>query len=357
MSQTVIGVFDSYDSAQQAAQAVIASGVDRENVRISPQSSGSTTTTSTNTDDKGFWESLKDSLGFGDESDDRYGYREATRRGNTMVTVEARDAQADEVAQILQRYNAINMDDRAMEWRDEGWTGYDAYQSGMGIAQGGGGYSESQTADASLQAAVTRDSSQIQQRTPSSKQQGGEKLEVVEEQLQVGKRAMDRGGVRIHTRVTEQPVQEEVSLRKERVNVERTPVNRPVTSADEAFHERTIEARATSEQAVVEKQARVVEEVRLNKEVEQQTETVRDTVKRQDVDVEQVGGQSEERFRPAYAFADELTTDQRYRGRDWSTVESDARSSFEQRHPNSKWDEFKDAIRSRYERAKSSMRD
>jgi len=111
-------------------------------------------------------------------------------------------------------------------------------------------------------------------------------LPVVEEQLRVGKRDAERGSVRVRSYVVERPVTEEVSLRSEHVNVERRPVDRALTGDDDAFRERTIEAVEHSEEAVVSKEARVVEEVAVTKDVSERTETVRDTVRRQDVKVE-----------------------------------------------------------------------
>jgi uncharacterized protein (TIGR02271 family) len=119
--------------------------------------------------------------------------------------------------------------------------------------------------------------------------QGEYTLPVIEEELSVGKRTVERGGVRVYSRVTETPVEETVQLREEHVTVERRPVNRAVTDADvSAFKEGTIEVTETAEEAVVAKQARVVEEVVVGKQVEERTETVRDTVRRTDVEVEQI---------------------------------------------------------------------
>ena len=113
-------------------------------------------------------------------------------------------------------------------------------------------------------------------------------IPVVEEELSVGKREVERGGVRVESRVEEKPVVEEVQLREERVHVERRPVDRPVTNTDEAFREGTLEVTERAEEAVVSKTARVVEEVVVGKQVEEHTETVRDTVRRTDVDVQEV---------------------------------------------------------------------
>jgi uncharacterized protein (TIGR02271 family) len=123
--------------------------------------------------------------------------------------------------------------------------------------------------------------------------QGGRAaIPVVEEQLQVGKREVEQGGVRIHTQQTERPVEANVNLREERVNVERHRVDRPATAADlnQPGRDAAIEVTATSEVPVVAKEARVVEEVVVNKEVNERTETVRDSVRKTDVRVEKVEG-------------------------------------------------------------------
>jgi uncharacterized protein (TIGR02271 family) len=111
-------------------------------------------------------------------------------------------------------------------------------------------------------------------------------IPVVEEQLHISKRDREHGRVRVRAYVTERPVSEQVSLREERVDVERRPVDRPLTDADNAFRETTIEAVEHREEAVVSKEARIVEEVVLHKDATQRTETVEDTVRRQDVEVE-----------------------------------------------------------------------
>ena len=107
-----------------------------------------------------------------------------------------------------------------------------------------------------------------------------------EEQLRVGKREVGRGGVRVRSYVVERPVEERVDLRQERVEVERRPVDRPVEPGDDVFREKEIAATERGEEAVLSKEARVVEEVGLRKEADTRTETVRDTVREQKVDVE-----------------------------------------------------------------------
>jgi uncharacterized protein (TIGR02271 family) len=116
---------------------------------------------------------------------------------------------------------------------------------------------------------------------------GGETvIPVTEEQLQVGKRTVQRGGVRVRTYVVETPVEEPVRLRDETVRVERRAIDsdRPASEAD--FQERTVEVTETDEEAVVAKSARVTEEVVISKDVQERTEPVRETVRRTEVEVD-----------------------------------------------------------------------
>lgn len=112
---------------------------------------------------------------------------------------------------------------------------------------------------------------------------------VVEEELEVGKRLVEDGGARIHTHVIETPVQEQITLQEETVTVDRHAVDRVASDADlNVFEERTIEVLETAEVPVVTKEARVVEEVVVGKSATEHTETVRDTVRRTDVEVEEL---------------------------------------------------------------------
>jgi uncharacterized protein (TIGR02271 family) len=101
-------------------------------------------------------------------------------------------------------------------------------------------------------------------------------IPVVQEDLKVGKREVQRGGVRVFSRVVETPVNESVNLREEHVSVERRPVDQPISTADStAFKEQSIEMREKAEEAVVQKSARVVEEVVVGKETSQRQENIR----------------------------------------------------------------------------------
>jgi uncharacterized protein (TIGR02271 family) len=157
-----------------------------------------------------------------------------------------------------------------------GWTGYQA-----GSTQTTG---SAQTATTTAAAAASLGARAETARTGSDRE---EAIPIVEERLDVGKREVAGGRVRVRSYVVETPVEEQVNLRQERVEIERRPVDRPVSTADQAlFRERTIEAEERTEEPVVNKEARVKEELVVNKDVEQRTETVRDTVRRTEVEVD-----------------------------------------------------------------------
>jgi len=113
-------------------------------------------------------------------------------------------------------------------------------------------------------------------------------LPIVEEQMTVGKRAVEKGGVNVRTTMTEKPIEETVNLREENVTVQRHRVDRPVDNATDAFQEGTFDVTTKAEVPVVSKEARVVEEVVIDKQMTERTETVRDTVKRTDVEVDEI---------------------------------------------------------------------
>ena len=188
--------------------------------------------------------------GAGVDEADAKTYTDHIGRGGTLVTVRASDGMAPEVEYILE-------------------------------------HGEARPA-APTAAPVMAAAPPVQEITSTAP---AEKIELIKEDLVVGKRAVEQGGVRVSTRVVEVPVEQQVHLHEERVVVDRRPVNHPLTGvAADAFRERTLSASAMSEEVVIGKEAHVVEEISLRKEATDRVETVRDTVRETKVDVEQVPG-------------------------------------------------------------------
>lgn len=272
-TSTVVGVYDNFSDADDAVQGLVAAGFPRANVRlnsesdsaVAPQSTASDVAQSKESGIGGFFRSL---FGAGEEHN---AYAESVRRGSCVLTVDARsEEEVDTAMEIMDRFNPTDIDERSSQWKKQGWSGYDASAPRLPVDE----IEPKHGADAQTRQSDTSDTSRIP---------------VIEEELNVGKREVLRGGVRVFQRVKETPVQESVQLREEQVAVSRHPVDKPATEADfVAFKEGSMEVRESTEEAVVSKTARVVEEVVVGKEVSQKTAEINDTVRRTDVDIEQL---------------------------------------------------------------------
>jgi uncharacterized protein (TIGR02271 family) len=227
--------------------------------------------------------------------DDARAYAEGVRRGHALVAVRCDDDEVDRVVDILDGDDVLDLDEQQDTWRSEGWS-----HQGSGVADLGGTATTSAgmmggagaTSGSALSGMTERTSMQDDRlhAQGSSTAQGDEVIPVVEEELHVGKREVGHGRVRIRSHVVERPVQEQVTLREERVAVERRPVEGTMHAGSvndgDLFRERTIEMEERSEEAVVSKEARVVEEVVVRKEADQRTETISDTVRKTEVEVD-----------------------------------------------------------------------
>lgn len=351
MTSTIVALFDDRSEAERARNDLIKSGFADRGVRLMAQPGTSTSASTGHSSDTGksFWEEVKEFFGVGND-EERLQYEEGLRRGGTLLTVSAPENRVNTAVDTLMQHNPVDIEKRAAEWQTGG--------------QQTSGRPQTTSSAATAGARPARQS-------PTA--QGEQTIPVMEEELKVGKRQVQRG-VRILQHVTSKPVEEDVTLRDERVTVARRPVNRPAAGvAPGAFQEKAFDVTETHEEAVVSKQPRVVEEVVVSREAHERTQKVRDTVRRTDVEVQQVGqasdddvrkiydkefagkGYTYEQYKPAYEYGRELATDQRYRGRDWSALEPEARRDFEKSHPGSSWEKAREAIRRAYDGAKARV--
>lgn len=129
----------------------------------------------------------------------------------------------------------------------------------------------------------------------AAKPDASDVIRLAEEQLNVGKRLVQDGTTRIRRFVTEKPVEASITLHEEHAQVLRKAISDPNYIADVDWSDKTIEVIESAEQAVVSKTARVVEEVVVRKEGTDHVETVRDKVRRQQVDVERLDAEKQKR--------------------------------------------------------------
>jgi uncharacterized protein (TIGR02271 family) len=269
-ARKIVAVFDTHEAAERARDSLVDLGLEADRISISDRDS-SEFRTETKEARGGFWAHVK-ALFMPDS--DRETIEESMRRGGCVLMATVDDTRADEAISRLEAAGAIDLDARESEWRAAGWRGGAAAEPSAAVA------SEEREPAASLET-----------ESAASARGDSESIPVVEEQLRVGKREVNRGSVRVRSYMVEEPVQETVHLREERVHVERRPVDEPLRpvvkgSSEDLMQERTVEVPEISEQAVVGKEARVTEEVVITKEAQERDERVEDTVRRTEVEVE-----------------------------------------------------------------------
>ena len=268
--ETIVAVFDTAPHAAAAVQDLVSAGVPSNAItQHSSSTAGGTATTSTGAtgtgaagQGQGFWSSL-----FGAEPEQGYDtavYDRSMQGGSTVVSVKAPEASMTQIMDILEKHNPVDIDDRAATYGSTLTGATAASATGASLATGKSATTPTVMADKAV----------------------GGTIQLAEESLAVGKRALNRGTTRVRRYVVETPVEEQVTLHSERVVVDRRPVTGQVAGTVD-FSEKVLEATETDEQAVVGKTSRVVEEVALRKEASDRTETVRDTVRRQEVEIVQ----------------------------------------------------------------------
>ena len=267
-NRTLTAFFRDRSDAEEAARELAEAGIAQDAIRLVPgKEPDSVAATDVDADRRGFWEALGD---FFFPDDDREVYAEGLRRGGYLVTVNAAsEDQHSRALDILDDEGTIDVDEWSDTWRADGWVPGSA-DTGVTSTRASQAAGMSEDAFAAERAAGGDDNV----------------IPIVEERLNIGKRDVDSGSVRVRSYVVETPVSETVNLRNENVSVERRSVDRPVADAEAAFVDRTIEAEEYREEPVVSKSAKVTEEVVLKKSESERIEKIDDSVRHTEVEVE-----------------------------------------------------------------------
>ena len=118
------------------------------------------------------------------------------------------------------------------------------------------------------------------------------------DELRIGMPLKSRRGARVRSVTRETPAEEQVDLNEEHVDVEHRPSERRLSLEDVQaaglLKERIFEIREMREEPVITKETFVREEVIVRKTVRERTETVRDTVRHTEVEVEEVTAANEQ---------------------------------------------------------------
>ena len=248
-AQTLIAMYDTAAHADAAVADLKSAGIAPGSIDVH---AGTTAPTSTSAPQATWWDKL---LGTTPDHDAAV-YDRSMASGSTVVTVKVPGEHASQVSTMLEKHNPIDMDERAGSYESATTTTPRTTPAPL----------------SEMPAPATTDGT----------------LQLAEERLAVGKRAVRGGTTRVRSYIVETPVEEQVSLHSETVTLDRRPVTdgRPVSNAD--FADKTIEMTETNEEAVVQKTARVKEEVSLRKESSDRVETIKDTLRHDEVEVVEV---------------------------------------------------------------------
>ena len=243
--ETLVAVFDHGAQADAAARALLQEGIPVGDIE---QHATAALTGAISAPDGGstYWSAL-----FGDATSREQNavYDHTIRAGGEVMTVVMDEHEADRIMAILERFDPVNVADRV---------------ASMDVTQ------------------------PAPSGTTGSPSQEEQVLRLSEEQLVVGKRLVDRGAMRLRRIVRTRAVEQTVMLRSEKVAVLRQAVASGQNVGLEAFADEVIEMTEMEEELVVSKIARVSEEIVLRKQVTERLETVRENLRREEVEVDRV---------------------------------------------------------------------
>ena len=290
----VVAVFATRAEAERARDRLIEVGIPAADIRLSgtdpmDRTGIAGTETVAAPRREGFWDWL-----FGrDVSEyDRTWYETNLREGHAVVSVLVHSIEErHRVAEILEDFNPIDFDEIESRYRGmESPMAAAAMETAPRADQPFGSVQtweherDMAARDAAIRAGETLGPGERREELGA----GEQVIPAVKEDIAVGKRVHERR-YRIRTYTVETPVEQDVTLRDERVVIERRPVADPTEAARlaaETPQNREYEVIERHEEPVVERR-RDVEEVIVHKEAQERTERVHDTVRETRVDVEQ----------------------------------------------------------------------
>jgi uncharacterized protein (TIGR02271 family) len=246
--EKIVAVYDKVGKAKEAARALESSGFSANDISVLSRES----LTDTEVHEGGLWRRLF-GRNVGDHESSVYG--RTIESGGAVLALRTLDTEVPRAMKILDVHNPVDSSDRT---------------TNLGVAP------------AAARSAVTPPA------TTSRTTAKEEVLRLAEEQLDVGKRQVETGKARVRRFVTERPVEANVTLHEEHAEMMRRAVTDPSPARDVDWSDKTIEITETAEQAVVNKTAHVAEEVVIRREGSDHVETVRGTVRRQQVELERL---------------------------------------------------------------------
>lgn len=367
MTMLVVGLYDHSKEAQNVIDRIEdEEGIGRSDIELIEDKEQK--------EDQGFFKSLFGSGGGADLSsedlremgisrDDASFYAKAVHEGRSLVIVRCDNNDTEKIRSIMAEFNLSDygrppsekeqrieetpgsMPGEAYRGREEAYRGPEYAEEGeeVRLSETGG--------------------------TEGRKHGKEETFEEVEEDVHVGKEKVETGGVRVKSEITEEPVEEELELKEERVDVERRPVDRAAGQERDLFEEEELEFTETREEPLIDKETRVTEEVVVGKETEEHIEKVEETARAKHVSVEDLtsgdsgrfeqfesdferdynerfaeSGEDFDKYSVGYRYGMALAEHEDYRDMRWEEVEPKARDSWNA-SDEGHWNDYADAVR------------
>lgn len=223
----------------------------------------------------GLWQRL-----FGDTVDEEQAevYEDALRTGGVVLTLRADEEQLPRALSIIDAHDSGNM----QQYGEPGLRNDTDIQSSAGVPTDELYTGEVQpTGVTPVRASLTGDETEE------------EVLRLAEERLEVGKRLVSEGSTRVRRYTVTDDVSKEVSLHEQHADIFRRPLTQHASPDDVDWSEKTVEVAETHELPVINKTVQVKEEVVVRTDQSERVETVNDSVRRQEVDIDHAGAVKE----------------------------------------------------------------
>lgn len=275
--ERLIAVFDSPAHAQNAVRALQSAGFPTNDISVVTNDTLLDRGVKAATADSGFWRKL---FGSDVEANDARLYSQTVGNGGSVLTLRVAENQIDKAMSVLNTHaTSMGMQSGSSA------PAARAAAAGAGMAAASAGMGTTSSA-ASTPNRTPPPATPLRSDTPLRTEKGDEVVRLAEEYLNVGKQQVRTGVTRIRRFVIEKPVEAQVTLHEEHATVARRAVTDSTAIQDVDWTERTIEVQEVAEQPVINKAARIAEEVVIRKEGSDHVETVKDTVRRQQIDIQ-----------------------------------------------------------------------
>jgi uncharacterized protein (TIGR02271 family) len=266
--ETLVAVYDTPAHADAAVKALKAAGFAESDISVfdSARLKAGRSALAPGVKEPGLWNRLFGANVYEHEADV---YGQTVQEGGVVISLRVPESEVAHARAVLDIHRPVDVHDRA-------------------VTSGGAPAAHVETIEKKLEA-VPLAAMQRVAVSPKLAAAQPDVLRLAEEQLQVGKEMAETGRTRVRRFVTERDVAQDVSLHDEHAEVLRKAISDPKYVGEIDWADGTIEVIETAEHALVNKTARIVEEVGLRKVGADHVETIRDKLRRQQVEIERIG--------------------------------------------------------------------